>query len=212
MSKHQQQVIKEPKCWVDITASIATIIGAFFGVLVYFYGSVIVTDIQGASSCDGFLTNDPSAYVQMNAVSSKKEKEYLENKISCYRDRIQKNPNNAVAYTNMGEAERRLGNLDGARKAHQKALKLKPELPEAKIGLALVEQDMGNKAAANQAIQGVLALNPTKALAHFYQGAILYAQDELKDAEGAWQKAKELDPGLPRLIPTWRALSVKKDS
>jgi cytochrome c-type biogenesis protein CcmH/NrfG len=142
--------------------------------------------------------------VQANPLASQKEKEYLENKINCYRDQIQKNPNDAEAYTNIGEAERRLGNLEDSRKAHQKALELEPSLPKAKIALALVEQDMGNNVAANTAIKGVLALNPSNAIAHLYQGAILYAQDEFNDAEVALQKAKQLDPKLPELVRTRR--------
>lgn len=184
MYKTQQviQVIKKmTRRWGDITVTWATIIGVIFAVLSYFYGSVTVTDIQGANGCEGFLTNDPSAYVLNNSFSKKKEKEYLKNKINCYRDQIQKHPNNAVAYTNIGEAERRLGNLDSAYQAHQKALQLKPDLPEAKRGLMLVNQDMESKVAAHPA----------------FHGAILYAQQELKNAQTAWQKAKQLAPKLP---------------
>ncbi|MBD2130173.1 tetratricopeptide repeat protein [Microcoleus sp. ZQ-A2] len=131
------------------------------------------------------------------------------NLFKCYRDQIQKNRNDAGAYTNIGEADRRLGNLEAALKAHQKALELKPDLPEAKIGLALIEQEMENTLAANQAIQGVLALHPNNAIAHFYQGTILYAQNQLKDATVAWQKAKELDPNLPKPARTWKLPNIK---
>lgn len=179
VSKTQQviQLIRETtKRWVDITAIIATIIGAIFGILAYFYGSVVVTDIP--SSCDGFLTNDPSGYVLTTSVPKKEEKEYLKSKINCYRDQIQKNPNNAVAYTNMGEAERRLGNLEAAHKAHQKALELKPDLPEAMKGLTLVEQERGNQVAAQQVIQRVIS-------------------QKINAVEATWQKAKKLEIKVP---------------
>jgi len=212
MSK-AKQVIQ----WIDYRANLITIILAvialIFTILPYYNGSVKVTNFDGSvkvvnfretSLCNGYLVNDPLSYLLTNTSLSAKEKEYLESKINCYRDQIQKNPNDAQAYTNIGEAERRLGNLEAARKAHQKALELKPNLSEAQTGLALVEQEMGNTVAANQAIQGALALNPTSAIAHFYQGTILYAQNQLKDATVAWQKAKELDPTLPKLVSTWR--------
>lgn len=192
MSKIQQliQVIKETtKRWIDITAIIATIIGSIFGILAYFNGSVVVTDIP--SSCDGFLANDPSSYVLTASVPKKEEKEYLKSKVNCYRDQIQKNPNNAVAYTNMGEAERRLGNLEAARKAHQKALELKPNLPEAMKGLALIEQKMGNKVVADQAIKRVIL-------------------HELNDVEATWQKAKALEAKLP--IKFFDSFPVNKES
>lgn len=191
MSKIQQliQVIRETtKRWADITAIIATIIGSIFGILAYFNGSVVVTDIP--SSCDGFLANDPSPLLRIS-VHKKEEKEYLKSKINCYRDKIQKNPNNAVAYTNMGEAERRLGNLEAAHKAHQKALELKPDLPEAMKGLALIEQERGNKVVADQAIKRLIL-------------------HELNDVEATWQKAKVLEAKLP--IRFFDSLSVNKES
>jgi predicted metal-dependent hydrolase len=184
------QVIRETtKRWVDITAIIATITGSVFGILAYFNGAVVVTNLP--SSCDGFLANDPSSYVITTSVSKKEEKEYLKNKINCYRDQIQKNPNNAVAYTNMGEAERRLGNLVAAYNAHQKALELKPDLPEAMKGLVLIEQERVNKVVADQAIKRVIL-------------------HELNDVEATWQKAKALEAKLP--IRFFDSLSVNKES
>lgn len=184
------QVIRETtKRWVDITAIIATIIGSIFGILTYFNGAVIITELP--SSCDGFLANDPSSYVLTSSVHKKEEKEYLKSKINCYRDQIQKNPNNAVAYTNMGEAERRLGNLEAGRQSHQKALELKPGLPEAMKGLALIEQERGNKVVADQAIKRVIL-------------------HELNDVEATWQKAKSLEAKLP--IRFFDSLSANKES
>lgn len=175
--------------WIDITAIIATIIGAIFGILAYFYGSVVVTDIP--SSCDRFLTNDPSTYLLTYSVPKKEEKEYLKSKINCYRDQIQKNPNNAVAYTNMGEAERRLGNLEAAHKAHHKALELKPDLSEAMKGLALVEQGRINKEADKQAFKRVIL-------------------HKIKDAKTTSNKFKKIE--LPLAIRLFDFLSISKNS
>jgi tetratricopeptide (TPR) repeat protein len=213
-----KQVTEWINRWANLITITLTVIGLIYTILPYyndsarvtnFDGSVKVTNFRETSLCNGFLVDDPSSDMLRNTIPSEKEKEYLESKINCYRDQIQKNRNDAQAYTNIGEASRRLGNLEAARKAHQKALKLKPGLSEAQTGLALVEQEMGNTVAANQAIQGVLAVHPTNAIAHFYQGTILYAQNELKDAEVAWRKAKELDPNLPKLVSTWRLPNIK---
>ena len=218
MSK-AKQVIQWIERWANLIGLIIAVIALIYTILPFyndsgkvtnFDGSVKVTNFQEANFCNGYLVNDPLSDVLTNTNLSKKEKDYLESKINCYRDQIQKNRNDAGAYTNIGEAERRLGNLEAARKAHQKALQLKPDLPEAKIGLALIEQDMGNKVAANQGIQGVLAVHPNNAIAHFYQGTILYAQNQLKDATVAWQKAKELDPKLPKLVSSWKLPNIKQ--
>jgi cytochrome c-type biogenesis protein CcmH/NrfG len=217
MSK-AKQVIQWIERWANMIGLIIAMIALIYTILPYYNdsgkvsnsdASVKVTNFQEANLCNGYLVNDPLSDVLTNTSLSKKEKDYLESKINCYRDQIQKNHNDAGAYTNIGEAERRLGNLEAARKAHQKALELKPDLPEVRIGLALIEQGRGNKVAANQAIQGVLALHPNNAIAHFYQGTILYAQNQLKDAAVAWQKPKELDPNLPKPVRTWNLPNIK---
>ena len=193
-----KKVIELTNLWVSI---IAAVIGVIFTVLSFFRGSVVVSYTQGASGCSGFLINDPPVEMLATTTLNKKEKSYLENKVSCYRDQIQKQPKDAMAYTNIGEAQRRLGDLVGARKAHQKALDLQPDLQEAQIGLALVEQDMGNKVTANKMMQRALNLSHN-GVAYLYQGAILHMQNSLKEAEAAWQIADEIDPKLHRFIRT----------
>jgi cytochrome c-type biogenesis protein CcmH/NrfG len=141
---------------------------------------------------------------------NKKEKSYLENKISCYRDQIQKQPKDAVAYTNIGEAERRLNNLAAARKAHQKAIDLQPSLQEAQIGLALVEQDMGEGITANKLIQAAVALKHSR-IAYLYQRIILHKQNDLKQAQAAWRLADQVDPKAHSFIKIWRELNLKPD-
>ena len=103
-----------------------------------------------------------------------------------------------------------MGNLTAARKAHQKALDLQPDLQEAHIGLALVEQDMGNGLTANKVIQAALALKRS-GIAYLYQGVILHQQNDLKEAEIAWRLANELDPKTRKLIETWRAINPKSN-
>ncbi len=139
---------------------------------------------------------------------NKKEKSYLENKISCYRDQIQTQPKDAVAYTNIGEAERRLNNLAVARKAHHKAIELQPSLQEAQIGLALVEQDMGEGITANKLIQAALALKHSK-IAYLYQGIVLHKQNDLKQAQVAWQLADQVDPKAGMQTKTWKLFNLK---
>ena len=75
------------------------------------------------------------------------------------------------------------------------------DLQEVNWGLALVEQDLGNNEAANQAIQGALTQNPN-AIAYLYQSAIFHKQNELKGAKVSLRKAVELEPRIQKLIRT----------
>ena len=150
-----KQADESPILWdriITVISVVIAIVAAIFTALMYFNGSVVVKDTPVGIGCSGFLIKDPPPEMLITTILSKEEKIYIEEKINCSRDRIQKDPKDAAAYTNIGEAERRLGNLAAARRSHQKALELKPNFQEAKIGLALVEEDMGHEVAASQAM------------------------------------------------------------
>ena len=198
-----QQAIESTSHWVGMIASVATIIATIFGVLIFFCGTVAVTDNQGTSGCSGFLIYDPLSNMLTYTLPSEEEKDYLIDKIHCYRDQIQKHPKDAALYTNIGEADRRLGDLEAARIAHKTAIELEPTLQEAKIGLALVEQDLGNTAEANKTIQYALAQHEN-AIAYLFQGAILHKQNYINGAEQAFQQAIRLDSKAKKLISIWK--------
>ena len=62
------------------------------------------------------------------------------------RKATEANPNDATAWTNLGEALRRTGDLPGAQQAQEKALQINPKLTEAKLGLVLIKKDQGKTA------------------------------------------------------------------
>lgn len=95
------------------------------------------------------------------------EKDWLKSKIGEYRNAINRNPKNAAAWTNLGEAFRRLGKTKEALEAHQKALEIEPNQEFALIGLAKTQMDLNKWTEANKAIKTVLTINPSneKALA-----------------------------------------------
>lgn len=144
-------------------------------------------------ACGEFLINDPEADLLKTAPPSQQERAKLLEKMECYRRQLSQDARYADAYTNLGEASRRLEDLVTAREMHRKALQLNPKLQQAKLGLALVEQESGNAQAAIAAIQEVIGIKES-AIAYFYQGATLYKQGSLKEAEAAFRKAIELDP------------------
>lgn len=179
---------------IGIAAGIVDILGA--GVAAYLFftrPSSKGMPVAVIEDCGGFLVNDPQAHSLKKTALNDKEKAALQKKIECYRFQASQEPNFADAYTNIGEAYRRLDDLKTAREFHQKALKLNPRLQEARLGMALVEQESGNAKAAIGAIQEVIA-HKESAIAYFYQGITLYKQGNLKDAQAAFRKAIELDP------------------
>lgn len=178
--------------WTTIPA---TIIATVFTVL-SFFSQPAITD------CDGFLIYDPPANILATQTLPKREQKYLNSKLACYRDRIQNNPSDAEAYTNLGEVERRFGNLEEAAKAHHKALELHANLQEANIGLALVEADLEHHHSAYKWISK--AINGSKkSIAYLYQGVILQKDKKDTEAQKAWQKAGSYEP----LTPIWEKIT-----
>jgi tetratricopeptide (TPR) repeat protein len=170
--------------------------GAGIAAYLYFTGSHPFsksTPLTVTIDCGGFLIDDPQAELLRKDFPSESERAKLEEKIACYRRQISQEPRYADAYTNIGEASRRLGEVAAAKQAHEKALQLNPRLQEAKLGLALVEQQSGDSKAAIEKIQEIVAQKES-ATAYFYQGTALHQQAKLPEAETAFRKALEQDP------------------
>ncbi|MCL1468735.1 tetratricopeptide repeat protein [Argonema galeatum] len=181
---------------IGIAAGIVAILGT--GVAAYLFFTRSFPSSKGMpvaiiEDCGGFLVNEPQAHSLNKTALDDREKADLQKKIECYRFQVSQEPNFADAYTNIGEAYRRLGDLEKGREFNQKALKLNPRLQEARLGMALVEQESGNFKAAIGAIQEVIA-HKESAIAYFYQGITFYKQGNLKDAQAAFGKAIDLDP------------------
>lgn len=164
-----------------------------------------------------YLISKPPLSLLSKAPPSEAEKKDAQQKVSQYQQEVQKNPNSAVAHTNLGEALRRTGDLEGARKEHQEALQLTPDLQAAKVGLALVDQEQAKLEAAIKAIQDALTQEKDpKVLAfiYFYLGTIFYIDQEppdIKSAEVAFQKSIELDPNLAESYLYLGSINVRQE-
>lgn len=150
-------------------------------------------DVLSMTECTDFLIENPPDDLLNKSLLNDERKANLQQKMLCYQAQLQKDALNATAYTNLGEASRRLGDPKTAAQYHQKALQLNPNLVQAKLGMVMVELDGGNFDLANQEIQNILS-NQSNELVDFYQGVTLYYQKNLPLAEKAFQKATEDDP------------------
>ncbi|MEX0272081.1 tetratricopeptide repeat protein [Leptolyngbyaceae cyanobacterium UHCC 1019] len=180
----------------DRAGWIGTIVGVValgFAAQQYFFGTFAKTQIDDIKGCNGFLIKEKPVALSTKAIPEAIEQKYLQDKILSCRDELQKNDKNAVAYTNIGEATRRLGDLPTALIAQQEAVKLDPNLQEAKLGLGLVQADMGKTAEANQTIQDTLAQKES-AIAYLYQGIAFGKQKDWRNAETSFRKATDLNP------------------
>ena len=184
------------KDWAGWVGAMVGVIGLGFAAQQYFFGTFAPTninEIRGGRSCGGFLINDELPADSKPTTLDEDETKRLKEKIECYRDQIEKNPKDAIAFTNRGEAKRRLGRLREALLDQEKALQLNRDLQEAKIGLGLVEGNLGNTKAANRVIQDAVAQKES-AIAYFYQGFAFTQQQAWKSAEASFRRAINLNP------------------
>ena len=65
-----------------------------------------------------------------------------------------------MAYTNLGSAYRRQGNLDGAIEAYQKAIELDPDDAEAYFNLGVAYRNQGKLDESIQAYKRAIELDP----------------------------------------------------
>ncbi|MEA5518587.1 hypothetical protein [Limnoraphis robusta] len=130
---------------ISALGGITTLIGAIAAAIIFIMKPQAAIPSTPPGNCSGFLVYIPADSDTINN---------LQSKIDCYRDRIANNPKDAVAYTNLGEAERRLANiknhrtnkrlneLEAAKKHHLTAQRLDPKAKEVKQGLELVNTEI----------------------------------------------------------------------
>ena len=111
------------------------------------------------------------------------------------RKAIQSNFNDVIAWTNLGEALRRTGDLPGAQQAQEKALQINPKLTEAKLGLALIKKEQGKIAEVIPELR-TIEEEGKSAIAHYNLGVELYYQGKLDGAIASYKTAIRINPNL----------------
>ncbi|HEX2875582.1 MAG TPA: tetratricopeptide repeat protein, partial [Polyangiaceae bacterium] len=76
---------------------------------------------------------------------------------------VERHPQNAVYWTNLGEAQRRQGELEQAASALSRAVTLRPDLAQAHFNLGLVLQRLGEPGLSLQAFERAAELKPDSA-------------------------------------------------
>ena len=101
-------------------------------------------------------------------------------------------------HSNLGMALGRLGRHDEAFAAYQRALRLRPDYPEALNNLGTTLEALGRPAEAAEAFRRALALQPEQAEWWGNLGNVLTALRQADAAEDAYRRAVALSPTLPR--------------
>ncbi len=123
---------------------------------------------------------------------------------SIFRQVIKIDPNNAVAYNNLGIALRQQGKLEEAIASYQKAIELDPNYADVYINLGLALSDQGKLDSAIANYQKALSLSNVEyvnyfvssshAIAYNNLGYALQQQGKLESAIQEYQRSLEIDP------------------
>ena len=97
-------------------------------------------------------------------------------------------------FSNYGIILKGLGKLKESEQALRKAIKLKPEFPEAYSNLGSVLRDIGSLGESEKALRKAIELKPELPEAHLNLGNVLRDIGSLSESEKAFLKAIDLNP------------------
>lgn len=109
---------------------------------------------------------------------------------------IKLNPQNARAYSGLGNAFLCLRRYADAQQACQRALQINPALAEASFNLGNIFREQSGFDAAEQHYAQAVQLDPKMSLAHYYRGNMLKTQGRVDEAIESYQQAFSLNPNL----------------
>lgn len=115
-------------------------------------------------------------------------------------------PTSAELQLRIADACTAVKDHDGAAKALNKALALRPDYPQAQVALTRLLISQQNWALALQTVRGFQKARGDGALGYKLEGDLLMAQKQMQPALALYQKAYDLQPSAPTLIPLYSAL------
>lgn len=116
--------------------------------------------------------------------------------IGAYFQVLSHEPNNKLAFYNLGQVYRRANELVIAEGYYRQALKADAAFTPALFGFGFTRLAVADWAAAEDANRKVIRAEPNNAPAHFNLGLALRGQGKETEAQQAFQRANQLDPTL----------------
>ncbi|SHI58744.1 Tfp pilus assembly protein PilF [Malonomonas rubra DSM 5091] len=129
-------------------------------------------------------------------------------KLSAFEEKYSQNP---FFYLEQGEKAMQSGNLDAAKDAYGKAVKLRPELFVTHLNYARYLDFSGDTVSADTYFQKAVRLAPKNIVPVKNYAVFLYKQDRILDALEHYRKVYALDPlePLPELQLAQLSLKIK---
>ncbi len=161
------------------------IIAIVLSLIVGFAGGVIVTVYKTPS----IVARIPQ--VQQNVPTTKE----IEKHVKHMEDEVGKNPQDAKAWVQLGDAYFDSGVPQKAIDAYLKALALSPDNPDVLTDLGVMYRQNKQPEKAVESFDKAAQVDPTHVQSRFNKGVVLF--HDLKDKEGAikaWKEVAKLQP------------------
>jgi len=114
--------------------------------------------------------------------------------LTIWQDTMEKRPDNARAYNNLGLALVQLGKVQEAIGQYEQALRIKPDYAEAHNNLGVILTRQGRLPEAISQLEQALGLAPDLADTHYNLGIALVQQGKLQEAIGHYEQALRINP------------------
>ncbi len=128
------------------------------------------------------------------SVATYQRNKVWKDEVSLWADVVQKSPNKARGYLNLGNAYQMLGRLEESIREYKTALRLKPNLEDAQNNLGNAYGKLGRLDEAVRAYKTALTLKPDYLDAHYNLGLIYYKQGRPSEAIMTLEKAVQIKP------------------
>lgn len=113
---------------------------------------------------------------------------------TLWLDTVRKSPDKARPHNNLGDALKKIQDLNGAQQHFERALELQPDYPDALNNLAIIFTNTGRKDDAMYLLRKTLLLNPDHIQARYNLAMQYYERNLLNDADREYRTIIELDP------------------
>jgi len=130
----------------------------------------------------------------LSAIASDLEANRYRDALAKARHRVREKPDDALAWTYLGMASVRLGEMDGALEAFERAIALDPRDPRPFFDAALLYANRNNLDNALDRYQRGLAIDGKNETAQFNYGRLLLLKGRREDAEKAFRRTIGINP------------------